>query len=104
MVFTGYQIKLLYSSIGGQNDVSGMSTYRSDLEIHAPDSKILPKRPQSTTELVSVEKVGLCPNKNQMCMLRSLKTVNQKTNHLFQICNLKVIHFKPKSINPNIIS
>ncbi|XP_054742982.1 bridge-like lipid transfer protein family member 1 isoform X7 [Anastrepha obliqua] len=41
-------------SIGAQNENAGLtlSTYRSDLEIHAPESKTLPKRPQSTTELV----------------------------------------------------
>ncbi|XP_054742979.1 bridge-like lipid transfer protein family member 1 isoform X4 [Anastrepha obliqua] len=40
-------------SIGAQNENAGLtlSTYRSDLEIHAPESKTLPKRPQSTTEL-----------------------------------------------------
>lgn len=50
---------ILIPSIGGQNDVSGMSTYRSDLEIHAADSKALPKRPQSTTELVSIQNIFL---------------------------------------------
>ncbi|XP_051858980.1 transmembrane protein KIAA1109 homolog isoform X2 [Drosophila albomicans] len=41
-------------SIGAQNENGShtLPTYRSDLEIHAPESnKTLPKRPQSTTEL-----------------------------------------------------
>ncbi|KAH8323336.1 hypothetical protein KR067_005364 [Drosophila pandora] len=41
-------------SIGAQNENGShtLPTYRSDLEIHAPDgNKTLPKRPQSTTEL-----------------------------------------------------
>uniref|UniRef100_T1GBW8 Bridge-like lipid transfer protein family member 1 N-terminal domain-containing protein n=1 Tax=Megaselia scalaris TaxID=36166 RepID=T1GBW8_MEGSC len=39
------------SNRSGRARKDGMSTYRSDLEIHAPDSKALPKRPQSSTEL-----------------------------------------------------
>lgn len=48
----------LFFSIGNQNEnatLSSLNTYRSDLEIHAPEpnTKPLTKRPQSTTELVS---------------------------------------------------
>ncbi|XP_067623128.1 bridge-like lipid transfer protein family member 1 isoform X11 [Eurosta solidaginis] len=54
IVFSGKKIFSSDLSIGAQNDNAGLtlSTYRSDLEIHAPESKTLPKRPQSTTELV----------------------------------------------------
>lgn len=47
-------------SIGAQNDQGShtLPTYRSDLEIHAPENnKTLPKRPQSTTELVNMIKL-----------------------------------------------
>lgn len=41
-------------SIGGPNGLeSKLSTHRSDYEIHTPEHRI-PKRPQSTAELVSI--------------------------------------------------
>lgn len=41
-------------SIGGQNELEGrLSTHRSDYEIHTPEHRSLPIRPQSTAELVS---------------------------------------------------
>lgn len=41
-------------SIGGQNEMEGkLSTHRSDYEIHTPEHRSLPRRPQSTAELVS---------------------------------------------------
>ncbi|XP_039950493.1 transmembrane protein KIAA1109 isoform X2 [Bactrocera tryoni] len=53
IVFSGKKRFSSDLSIGAQNENAGLtlSTYRSDLEIHAPESKTLPKRPQSTTEL-----------------------------------------------------
>lgn len=45
---------IFLSSIGHHNDIGiVLSTHRSDLEIHVPESRHLTKRPQSTTELVS---------------------------------------------------
>lgn len=68
-------------SIVGPNEMEGkLSTHRSDYEIHTPEHRSLPMRPQSTAELVSsslgiiecmnyvkpdkpvVSKVGLCMN------------------------------------------
>lgn len=47
-------------SIGVTNDLDGrLLTHRSDYEIHTPDNKDYranPKRPQSTAELVSINK------------------------------------------------
>ncbi len=41
-------------SIGGQNELEGkLSSHRSDYEIHTPEHRSLPTRPQSTAELVS---------------------------------------------------
>ncbi|XP_059220167.1 bridge-like lipid transfer protein family member 1 isoform X8 [Stomoxys calcitrans] len=57
IVFSGKKRFSSDLSIGNQNEnptLSSLNTYRSDLEIHAPEtnSKSLSKRPQSTTELV----------------------------------------------------
>lgn len=42
-------------SIVGQNELEGkLSTHRSDYEIHTPEHRSLPTRPQSTAELVSL--------------------------------------------------
>ena len=42
-------------SIVGPNELEGrLSTHRSDYEIHTPEHRSLPMRPQSTAELVSV--------------------------------------------------
>ncbi|XP_059220163.1 bridge-like lipid transfer protein family member 1 isoform X4 [Stomoxys calcitrans] len=56
IVFSGKKRFSSDLSIGNQNEnptLSSLNTYRSDLEIHAPEtnSKSLSKRPQSTTEL-----------------------------------------------------
>ncbi|XP_055837347.1 bridge-like lipid transfer protein family member 1 isoform X6 [Episyrphus balteatus] len=56
IVFSGKKRFSSDLSIGAQNEVGGLtlSTFRSDLEIHAPpesNNKTLPKRPQSTMEL-----------------------------------------------------
>ena len=46
-------------SIGGPNDLENkLSSHRSDYEIHTPEHRGLPKRPQSTAELVST--ISLC--------------------------------------------
>ncbi|XP_075153250.1 transmembrane protein KIAA1109 homolog tweek isoform X3 [Haematobia irritans] len=57
IVFSGKKRFSSDLSIGNQNEnptLSSLNTYRSDLEIHAPETnnKSLSKRPQSTTELV----------------------------------------------------
>lgn len=47
-------IFFLYS-IGAQTGLDGkLSSHRSDYEIHSPDHRSIPKRPQSTAELVSL--------------------------------------------------
>ncbi|XP_036340077.1 transmembrane protein KIAA1109 isoform X3 [Rhagoletis pomonella] len=52
IVFSGKKRFSSDLSIGAPNENGlSLSTFRSDLEIHAPESKTLPKRPQSTTEL-----------------------------------------------------
>ncbi|XP_037884226.1 transmembrane protein KIAA1109 isoform X1 [Glossina fuscipes] len=57
IIFSGKKRFSSDLSIGAQNEnqaLSSLNTYRSDLEIHAPEinNKSLPKRPQSTTELM----------------------------------------------------
>lgn len=43
-------------SIVGPNELEGkLSSHRSDYEIHTPEHRSLPTRPQSTAELVSIE-------------------------------------------------
>ncbi len=43
-------------SIGAQTGLDGkLSSHRSDYEIHSPEHRSIPKRPQSTAELVSVD-------------------------------------------------
>lgn len=42
-------------SIGAQTGLDGkLSSHRSDYEIHSPEHRSIPKRPQSTAELVSL--------------------------------------------------
>uniref|UniRef100_A0A1I8N1J1 Bridge-like lipid transfer protein family member 1 C-terminal domain-containing protein n=1 Tax=Musca domestica TaxID=7370 RepID=A0A1I8N1J1_MUSDO len=57
IIFSGKKRFSSDLSIGNQNEnatLSSLNTYRSDLEIHAPEPNVksLSKRPQSTTELV----------------------------------------------------
>lgn len=48
-------LNVVFQSIGGSNGIeSKLSTHRSDYEIHTPEHRSIPKRPQSTAELVSV--------------------------------------------------
>lgn len=47
--------KFLFCSIGAQTGLDGkLSSHRSDYEIHSPEHRSIPKRPQSTAELVSL--------------------------------------------------
>lgn len=48
-------------SIGGQNELEGrLSSHRSDYEIHTPEHRSLPTRPQSTAELVCARNYEYC--------------------------------------------
>lgn len=67
-------LNLTFHSIGAQSGLDGkLSSHRSDYEIHSPEHRSIPKRPQSTAELVSVIFCFRTTTKNETFHLQTVR-------------------------------